>query len=105
MYLTRRRLDKGAVRATFSWLIAIDGGFRLGLFLYAGLLLDPKLQIAYALGLLPLSLGLYIGNKLHLDMTSEGLLRVVTPLLGLPAPILSFQRPPSAQSAHPSSQD
>src|SRR3989454_9082 len=37
MYLTRRLLDKGAVRATFSWLIAIDGGFRLGLFLLAGL--------------------------------------------------------------------
>src|SRR5882672_8595791 len=33
MYLTRRLLDKGAVRATFSCLIAIDGGFRLGLFL------------------------------------------------------------------------
>src|SRR5207302_100310 len=32
MYLTRRLLDKGAVRATFSWLIAIDGGFRLVLF-------------------------------------------------------------------------
>src|SRR6185503_16007361 len=51
MYLTRRLLDKGAVRATFSWLIAIDGGFRLGLFLFAGLLLDSKLQIAYGLGL------------------------------------------------------
>ena len=40
MYLTRRLLDKGAVRATFSWLIAIDGAFRLGLFLLAGLLLE-----------------------------------------------------------------
>src|SRR5438105_9310577 len=83
MYLTRRLLDKGAVRATFSWLIAIDGGFRLGLFLFAGLLLEPKLQIAYALGLLPMALGLYIGNKVHLDMTSEGMLRVVGTLLVL----------------------
>src|SRR5258708_7634178 len=88
MYLTRRLLDKGAVRATFSWLIAIDGGFRLGLFLYAGLLLDPKLQIAYALGLLPMSLGLYIGNKVHLDMTSEGMLRVVGALLVLSGAML-----------------
>jgi hypothetical protein len=83
MYLTRRLLDKGAVRATFSWLIAIDGGFRLSLFLFAGLLLDPKLQIAYALGLLPMALGLYIGNKVHLDITSEGMLRVVGALLVL----------------------
>ena len=30
IYLTRRLVDKGEVRATFSWLIAIDGGFRLG---------------------------------------------------------------------------
>ena len=53
MYLTRRLLDKGEVRATFSWLFALEGGFRLSLFLFAGLLFDPKLQIAYGLGLLP----------------------------------------------------
>ncbi len=88
MYLTRRLLDKGAVRATFSWLIAIDGGFRLGLFLFAGLLLDPKLQIAYALGLVPMALGLYIGNKVHLDMTSGGMLKVVGALLVLNGAVL-----------------
>jgi uncharacterized membrane protein YfcA len=88
MYLTRRLLDKGAVRATFSWLIAIDGGFRLGLFLFAGLLLDPKLQIAYALGLIPMALGLYIGNKVHLDMTSGGMLKVVGALLVLNGAVL-----------------
>lgn len=83
MYLTRRLIDKGAVRATFSWLIAIDGGFRLGLFLFAGLLFDAKLQIAYALGLIPMAVGLYTGNKVHLDLTSEGMLRVVGALLML----------------------
>ena len=88
MYLTRRLLDKGAVRATFSWLIAIDGGFRLGLFLLAGLLFDPKLQIAYALGLVPMAIGLYSGNKVHLDMTSGGMLRVVGALLVLSGAML-----------------
>jgi uncharacterized membrane protein YfcA len=88
MYLTRRLLDKSAVRATFSWLIAIDGGFRLALFLFAGLLFDPKLQIAYALGLLPMVIGLYTGNKVHLDMTSEGMLRVVGTLLVLSGALL-----------------
>lgn len=82
-YLTRRLHDKGEVRATFSWLIAIDGGFRLGLFLFAGLLLEPDLQFAYVLGLVPMALGLYIGNKVHMDITSEGMLRVVGTLLVL----------------------
>lgn len=83
IYLTRRLMDKGEVRATFSWLFAIDGGFRLGIFLFAGLLFDTKLQMAYLLGLAPMALGLYIGNKVHLDMTSGGMLRVVGTLLVL----------------------
>jgi uncharacterized membrane protein YfcA len=91
MYLTRRLQDKGEVRATFSWLFAIDGGFRLVLFLFAGLLLDTKLQIAYALGLIPMAAGLYIGNKVHLDMTSEGMLRVVGALLMLSGAMLFFK--------------
>jgi uncharacterized protein len=81
IYLTHRIKDKTAVRATFSWLFVIDGGFRLGLFLVAGLLLDSKLQMAYVLSLVPMVLGLYVGNKVHLDITSEGMLKVVGALL------------------------
>ena len=88
IYLTRRLHDKSEVRATFSWLIAIDGGFRLGLFLIAGLLFEPKLQIAYLLGLLPMAGGLYMGNKVHMDITSEGMLRVVGALLVLSGAML-----------------
>jgi len=80
MYLSRRLLDKSAVRATFSWLIAIDGGFRLAWFLFAGLL-DRKLLVAYLLCLFPMALGLYSGNKVHLDMTSEGMLKAIGVLL------------------------
>jgi len=83
IYLSRRLHNKGEVRATFSWLIAIDGGFRLSLFLFAGLLLEPKLQFAYLLGLLPMGVGLYVGNKVHADLTREGMLRVVGALLVL----------------------
>jgi uncharacterized membrane protein YfcA len=83
MYLTRRLLDKGEVRATFSWLFVIDGGFRLALFLYAGLLLEPRLEAAYALGLVPMALGLYVGNKVHLDITGRGMLKLVGALLVL----------------------
>jgi uncharacterized protein len=81
IYLTHRLQDKGAVRATFSWLFVIDGGFRLGLFLVAGLLFEPRLQLAFVLGLVPMALGLYSGNKVHLDITSEGMLKVVGALL------------------------
>jgi uncharacterized membrane protein YfcA len=83
IYLMRRLHDKSEVRATFSWLIAIDGGFRLALFLFAGLLLEPKLQLAYVLGLAPMLVGLYVGNKVHADLTREGMLRVVGTLLVL----------------------
>jgi uncharacterized membrane protein YfcA len=81
IYLTHRLKDKSAVRATFSWLFVIDGGFRLGLFLVAGLLLETKFQIAYALSLIPMGIGLYVGNQVHLDMTTEAMLKVVGALL------------------------
>ena len=88
IYLTHRLKDKTAVRATFSWLFVIDGGFRLALFLIAGLLLEPKFQVAYALSLVPMALGLYVGNKVHLDITSEGMLKVVGALLVLSGAML-----------------
>jgi uncharacterized protein len=91
MYLTRRLFDKSVVRATFSCLIAIDGGFRLALFLYAGLLSDPNLQMTYLAALIPMALGLYSGNKVHLDMTSEGMLKVVGALLVLSGAMLFFK--------------
>ena len=81
IYLTHRLKDKTAVRATFSWLFVIDGGFRLGIFLVAGLLFDSKLQLVYFLSLLPMLIGLHQGNKVHLDITSEGMLKVVGGLL------------------------
>jgi uncharacterized protein len=88
IYLTSRLLDKSVVRATFSWLIALDGAFRLLLFLLAGWLLEGPLQLAYALGIIPMLLGLYTGNKVHLDMTSETMLRVVGVLLVLSGAML-----------------
>ncbi|MDB5925261.1 MAG: hypothetical protein JWN13_4197 [Betaproteobacteria bacterium] len=88
IYLTHRLKDKGAVRATFSWLFVLDGGFRLGLFLIAGLLLETKFQIAYALSLIPMGIGLYVGNQVHLDMTTEAMLKVVGALLVISGALL-----------------
>jgi hypothetical protein len=88
IYLTHRLKDKSTVRATFSWLFVIDGGFRLGLFLAAGLLLETKLEIAYLLSLIPMAIGLYVGNQVHLDITSEGMLKVVGGLLAVSGAML-----------------
>ena len=54
----------------------------------AGLLLEPKLQLAYVLGLGPMLVGLYVGTKVHADMTREGMLRVVGTLLVLSGAML-----------------
>ncbi len=81
MYLTRRLLDKGTVRATFSCLIAMDGAFRLALFFYAGLLQDSRLHWTYLACLLPMFIGLHSGNKVHKDITSASMLKVVGALL------------------------
>jgi uncharacterized membrane protein YfcA len=88
MYLSRRLADKSQMRATFSWLIAVDGAARLIWFAIAGLLFDTKLLVAYAVCLIPMAFGLYSGNKVHLDMTSGGMLKAVGTLLVLSGALL-----------------
>lgn len=81
IYLTHRLQDKTTVRATFSWLFVLDGGFRLALFMIAGLLLREDTLSAIGLGLIPMLLGLYIGNRVHINITREYLLKIVGVLL------------------------
>ncbi len=88
MYLSRRLHDKGQMRATFSWLIAVDGAARLIWFAVAGLLFDTKLIIAYLTCLIPMAFGLYTGNSVHTDMTSGGMLKAVGILLSFSGAML-----------------
>lgn len=88
MYLSRRLKDKSQMRATFSWLIAADGIARLVWLALAGLLFDVKVIIAYFVCLLPMAFGLYTGNKVHLDMTSEGMLKSIGMLLVISGALL-----------------
>lgn len=81
VYLTHRLSDKGAVRATFSWLFVIDGGFRLALFITAGLLLRREILMAILVGLAPMLLGLYAGHRVHINASRETMLRIVGGLL------------------------
>lgn len=81
IYLTHRLQDKTAVRATFSWLFVMDGGFRLALFVAAGLFMDSKVLIAIAGGCIPMIAGLVIGNRIHLTISRENMLRAVGVIL------------------------
>ena len=77
IYLTHRLADKAAVRATFSCLFVIDGGFRLALLIGAGLLFQKQVQGAIVWSLLPMMLGLYLGNKIHIGISNQTLLKVI----------------------------
>jgi uncharacterized membrane protein YfcA len=81
IYLTHRLQDKTTVRATFSWLFVIDGGFRLALFFAAGLLLRVETQLAILIGLIPMTAGLYLGNRVHINISRESLLKIVGGIL------------------------
>jgi uncharacterized membrane protein YfcA len=76
IYLTHRLEHKNAVRATFSWLFVLDGGFRLALIAAAGLL-HSDTQLAILLCIVPMTAGLYLGNRVHVGISRERLLRVV----------------------------
>jgi uncharacterized membrane protein YfcA len=76
IYLTHRLEHKSEVRATFSWLFVLDGGFRLALIAAAGLL-HTNTQLAILLCLAPMVAGLYLGNRVHVGISRERLLQVV----------------------------
>lgn len=77
IYLTHRLQDKTQARATFSWLFVLDGGVRLLLLAATGLLLKTETLMTIVLGLIPMLCGLYLGNKVHLAVSRETLLKVV----------------------------
>ena len=81
IYLTHRLQDKTAVRATFSWLFVLDGGFRLTLIGLAGLLAPPQTQYVIAASILPMAAGLYFGNRVHVGISRERLLQVIGGML------------------------
>lgn len=76
IYLTHRLEHKSAVRATFSWLFVLDGGFRLALIAAAGLL-PTNTQFAILMCLAPMAAGLYLGDRVHIDISRERLLQIV----------------------------
>lgn len=76
IYLTHRLQSKSAVRATFSWLFVVDGGFRLALIAASGLL-PTATQLAILACLAPMAAGLFLGNKVHVGISRERLLEII----------------------------
>lgn len=81
IYFSHRLRDKAEIRATVSGLFLLDGGLRIVTFLIAGLLLQPDMLLAL-LGAMPLMvLGLHLGNKVHVGLSNQQMLRLIGALL------------------------
>lgn len=81
IYVSHRLRDKSELRATFSALFLIDGGLRIVTFIIAGLLLQDGIFVAL-LGALPLmALGLYLGHRVHIGLSSAQMQRIIGCLL------------------------
>jgi uncharacterized protein len=81
IYLSHRLREKSELRATFSGLFLLDGGFRLVSFLVAGLLLQPSLLLVYFAALPLVALGLHFGHKVHVGISNQQMLKLIGILL------------------------
>ena len=75
VYLTRRIADKSALRATMSVMVIFSLMIRLGAFAVVGLFVQPDLVVALAWFIPAAATGLWLGNHLHLRITSPTLVR------------------------------
>lgn len=81
IYLSHRLKDKAKLRATFSGLFTLEGGLRIVTFLATGLLLQSGMFTALLAALPVMALGLYLGHRAHLGISSRQMLKLVGALL------------------------
>ena len=81
IYLSHRIRDKSRLRSTLSALFLIEGGARLGALALAGLLIQESMAQALALGLAVMAAGLYLGHRVHLNLSPHQVLRLIGALL------------------------
>lgn len=81
IYLSHRLKDKTRLRATFSGLFTLEGGLRIVSFLATGLLLQDGMFTALLAALPIMALGLYLGHRVHLGISSGQMLKLVGALL------------------------
>ena len=80
IYLTLRRLDKNAFRATFATNFLIDGSMRLSGYTAAGFC-DAEALRLMAMALPIAFLGLFIGGRIQTDLSQYAFLKLVSVLL------------------------
>jgi hypothetical protein len=81
IYLSHRLKDKTKLRATFSGLFTLEGGLRIVTFLATGLLLQGGMLTALLAALPIMALGLYLGHRVHLGISSRQMLKLIGALL------------------------
>ncbi len=80
MYLTRRIVDKGVMRATLSGLFFFEALVRIGVFSVGGVLTRETLWL-FGLAV-PVTLSaLWLGSRIHTRLSNEALLRLVSLIL------------------------
>jgi uncharacterized membrane protein YfcA len=80
IYFNLRGLDKDAFRATFATNFMIDGGVRLVAYVIAGFF--GWATLSWVGAALPLVVaGLYIGGRIHVNMTQKNFVRLVSLIL------------------------
>jgi uncharacterized membrane protein YfcA len=81
IYLQHRLQDKGQLRATLSGVFFLEGLFRIGTFVAAGLLMKIEVWQNYAMGLPVALLALYGGSHVHTGLSQTQMTRVIGALL------------------------
>lgn len=91
IYLGHRIQDKSELRATFSSVFFMEGLFRIGSFVAAGLLVNPQIWKYYAWGLPVALLALYAGSHVHSGLSNLQVKRMIGVLLLLSSVSLMFK--------------
>ena len=81
IYLQHRLKDKGQLRATLSGVFFLEGLFRIGTFIVAGLLVNTDIWLSFALGLPIALVALYGGSHVHTGLSQTQMVRVIGVLL------------------------
>lgn len=83
IYLTHRLRDKSQLRSTFSALILMESGLRLVVFLIAGLMLQEDMLLSLLVAFPLMWFGLYVGNRIHLGISREQMMKLLGTLLAV----------------------
>lgn len=80
-YMSARMQNPARMRATISVIFTFSTGVRVALYLISGLMLQKAVWWALPLMIPSMIVGLYVGHRLHLNLSREQVMRVISVLL------------------------